>query len=84
MLKPSQIRDMTVEEMEQRRHDIEEDLFNLKFRRSVQQIENPLKIRILRREIAKIKTILNENRPIAINHKAASAVSGDKAKQENS
>ena len=62
MLKSNEIRDMAVEEIEQRLHDIEEELFNLKFRRAVQRIENPLKIRFLRRELARIKTILNEHK----------------------
>ena len=62
MLRPNQIRDMTIEEIEQRHNDVAEDLFNLNFRRSFQQIENPLKIRMLRRELARITTILHEHR----------------------
>ncbi|MCP4632874.1 MAG: 50S ribosomal protein L29 [candidate division Zixibacteria bacterium] len=62
MLKPNDIRDLAVEEIEQRLRDVEEELFNLKFRRSVQQIENPLQIRFLRRDLARIRTILNEHK----------------------
>ncbi len=61
MLRPNEIRDMAVEEIEQRRLEIEEELFNLKFRRSFQRLENPLKIRTLRRELARIITILREH-----------------------
>jgi large subunit ribosomal protein L29 len=62
MIKPSDLRDMTVEEIEQRLREIEQEFFNLKFRRAVQQIENPLRIRSLRRDLARIKTVLNEHR----------------------
>ena len=62
MLRSNEIRDMAIEEIEQRMHDLEEELFNLKFRRAVRQIENPLRIRMLRRELARIKTILNEHK----------------------
>lgn len=62
MIKPNDLRDMTVEEIEQRLREIEEEFFNLKFRRAVQQIENPLRIRSLRRDLARIKTVLNEHR----------------------
>ncbi|MBD3168249.1 MAG: 50S ribosomal protein L29 [candidate division Zixibacteria bacterium] len=56
-----EIRDMALEEIEDRLNDLQEELFNLKFRRAIQQLENPLKIRVLRREIARLKTILNEH-----------------------
>jgi len=61
-MKPSELRDLTEEELKTRLHDVEEELFNLKFRKgSQQQLANPLRIRILRREMARIKTILHEN-----------------------
>ena len=59
-MKANDIRDLTIEELEQRTDDICHELLNLRMRKGAGQIENPLKIRELRREIARLKTILNE------------------------
>lgn len=59
-MKPRQIRDLTTEEILQRKRDLEEELFNLRLRQSTQYLDNPLKVRTLRRELARINTILKE------------------------
>jgi large subunit ribosomal protein L29 len=59
-MKPRQIRDLTTEEIVQRKRDLEEELFNLGLRQSTQYLDNPLKIRTLRRELARVNTILKE------------------------
>jgi len=59
-MKPRQIRDLTTEEILQRKRDLEEELFNLRLRQSTQHLDNPLKVRTLRRELARINTILKE------------------------
>ncbi|MFQ5868448.1 MAG: 50S ribosomal protein L29 [Candidatus Zixiibacteriota bacterium] len=59
-MKPRQIRDLTTEEVLQRKRDLEEELFNLRLRRSTQYLDNPLKVRTLRRELARLNTILKE------------------------
>ncbi len=61
-LKAEKIRDMTVEEIEQRIHELNEELFNLRFRNSMRQLQNPLLIRERRRDIARLQTILAEHR----------------------
>ncbi|MBD3232382.1 MAG: 50S ribosomal protein L29 [candidate division Zixibacteria bacterium] len=61
MFTASQIRDMTIDEIKHQLSDMEDEYFNLRFRRSFQQLENPLKIRTLRRDIARIRTILHEH-----------------------
>jgi large subunit ribosomal protein L29 len=43
-----------------REHDLSEQLFKLRFQRATGRIENPMKIRQVRREIARIKTLLGE------------------------
>jgi large subunit ribosomal protein L29 len=60
-MKPSQIRDLSKEELLQRRRDLEEELFNLRLRQSTQYLDNPLKVRTLRRELARVNTILKED-----------------------
>ncbi len=61
MFTASQLRDMTIDEIKHQLSDMEDEYFNLRFRRSFQQLENPLRIRTLRRDIARIKTILHEH-----------------------
>jgi large subunit ribosomal protein L29 len=61
-LKAEKIRDMTEDEIEQRVRELHEELFNLRFRNSMRQLQNPLLIRERRRDIARLRTILMEHR----------------------
>ena len=64
-LKPSAMRDMNVDEIEVRIGELREELFNLRFRNSMKQLDNPLKIREARRELARLLTVLNQKRRAA-------------------
>ncbi|MCD6206237.1 MAG: 50S ribosomal protein L29 [Candidatus Marinimicrobia bacterium] len=59
-MKKSQLRDMSIVELEAQLRDDVTALENLRFQKALQQLENPLKIRQVRREIAQIKTVLHE------------------------
>ena len=60
-MKTEQIREMSVAEIEGQMHDLEEELSNLRFQQVTSQIDNPLRIRVVRRDIARLKTILHEH-----------------------
>ena len=60
-MKPEKMREMSVPELEQMLRDLQEEKFNLEFRLSTQNPENPLRARLVRRDIARIQTILREN-----------------------
>lgn len=60
-VKASSLRDMTREELVQRRRDLEDEWFNLRMRKSVKQLENPLRMRQIGREIAQVLTVLRED-----------------------
>jgi large subunit ribosomal protein L29 len=60
-MKSELLRDLAREEIEQRLLDAEEELFNLHMKKRVQKLDNPLRLRVLRRDIARMKTILNEH-----------------------
>jgi large subunit ribosomal protein L29 len=60
-MKPREIRDMTKEEILTRKDEIQKEVFNLRIRQGYKQIDNPLRIRVLRRELARITTILYED-----------------------
>jgi len=59
-MKASEIRDLTLEELRQREEDISEELFNLKFQLATSQLENKMRVRQVRRDLARIKTIMRE------------------------
>jgi len=59
-LKANAMRDMSVDEIETRVAELREELFNLHFRNSMRQLDNPLKIREARREMARFLTVLRE------------------------
>lgn len=56
------IRSLEAEEIETRIKGLEEELFNLRFRNAMKQLDNPLEIRNIRRDIARLKTALHEHR----------------------
>ncbi len=59
-MKANSLRDMTDIELDQKLTDLKAELFNLRFQLATGQLENPLRIRNVRRDIAKIKTIVRE------------------------
>jgi large subunit ribosomal protein L29 len=59
-VKGSAIRDMTADEIRDRIAEVREELFNLRFRNAMKQLDNPLKIREGRREMARLLTTLHE------------------------
>ena len=59
-MKMSEIRDLSVEELKRRLSDEEEGLANLRFQLSTSQLESPIKVRTVRRDIARIKTLIRQ------------------------
>lgn len=58
--KIQELRDKSIDELRSREHDLREQLFKLRFQRATGRMENPMKMREVRREIARIQTLLNE------------------------
>ncbi len=61
-MKVAEIRELSVEELLKKIDTTKQDLADLKFKHSLNQLENPMTIRTLRREIAKMNTIVTEKR----------------------
>jgi large subunit ribosomal protein L29 len=59
-MKAFEIREIPKEELVKRIRDEEENLVHLKFQKATSQLESPIKIRTVRRDIARMKTILRE------------------------
>ena len=60
-MKVRELRDMTREELLTRRNDFQDELFNLRMRLSLKNLDNPLRLRTVKRDIAKINTVLRED-----------------------
>jgi large subunit ribosomal protein L29 len=56
----TEIRDMTTEEVHARVEQLQEEIFRLRFRAATTELENPILLRTLRRDIARLKTVLRE------------------------
>jgi len=59
-VKPNELRDMSVEDLQARLSELTEERFRLRFRSATESIENPMRFRAIRRDIARIQTILKE------------------------
>jgi large subunit ribosomal protein L29 len=59
-MKPEGLRELKTEELQQKLALLQEERFRLAFRRGTEAITNPLQFRAMRREIARVKTILRQ------------------------
>ena len=67
-MRANEIKDLTTAEIEQKIKALKEELFNLRFQLATGQLENTARIRQVRKDIARMKTIIRE-REIAANAK---------------
>jgi large subunit ribosomal protein L29 len=58
-MKAHELKDLSVEELKKRLVDEEENLANLRFQLATSQLESPIKVRTVRRDIARLKTVLH-------------------------
>ncbi|HET7628996.1 MAG TPA: 50S ribosomal protein L29 [Bacillales bacterium] len=66
-MKANEVRDLTTAEVEQKIKALKEELFNLRFQLATGQLENPARLRDVRKSIARAKTVLRE-RELGIKH----------------
>ena len=59
-MKTGEIREMSVDDIDARIGQLQEELFRLRFRSATQELENPMLLRTLRKDIARLKTVLRE------------------------
>ena len=72
MAKPNELREMSQENLESRLAELTEERFRLRFRSATESIENPMRFRAIRREIARIQTILKEKSSVLSHQSSAS------------
>ncbi|MCS7233619.1 MAG: 50S ribosomal protein L29 [Synergistetes bacterium] len=59
-MKAKELRDLTIDELKEKYKELKKELFNLRFQKAVGQLGNPMRIRQVKRDIARIKTIIRE------------------------
>ena len=60
-MKAAEIREMTHEELVAKLKDLKAELFNLRFQLAINQLDNPMRINAVKKDIARVKTIIREN-----------------------
>lgn len=60
-MKATEIRKMSTEELQNKLKDLKEELFNLRFQLAINQLENPMRVSAVKKDIARVKTVLREN-----------------------
>lgn len=63
MIKASKLREMTVEELQNESNALSEQLFKLRFQKATGQLENVSKMGDVRRDLARVKTVITEKSP---------------------
>jgi large subunit ribosomal protein L29 len=78
-MRADEIREMSVEDIRARVTELEEERFRLRFRSATEPLENPLRLRTIRKDIARLKTVLGERERSA----GSAAVAGRSAKEQS-
>ena len=60
-MKASEVRELTTAELESKLKDLKAELFNLRFQLAINQLDNPMRISAVKKDIARVKTVLREN-----------------------
>jgi large subunit ribosomal protein L29 len=61
-MKAAELRESTNEELERKEQDLRKELFNLRFQQATGEIENPMRIRAIKKDIARVLTVANEKK----------------------
>ena len=59
-MKAAQIRELKENELNKKLADLKEELFNLRFQHAINQLDNPQRLKAVKKDIARVKTILRE------------------------
>lgn len=59
-MKSVEIRKLSYEELNKKLKELKTELFNLRFQLAINQLQNPMRIRVVKKDIARIKTIIRE------------------------
>lgn len=57
-MKASELRDLTLDELHQKESDLSAELFNLRFQLATNQLENPMRLPLTKKDLARVKTVI--------------------------
>ena len=60
-MKTSELREMTAAELDTKLKDLKEELFNLRFQLAINQLDNPMRISAVKKDIARVQTVIRQN-----------------------
>ena len=60
-MKAAELREMNAAELTKKLADLKEELFNLRFQHAINQLDNPMRIEAVKKDIARVKTIMRAN-----------------------
>ncbi|MEE0858497.1 MAG: 50S ribosomal protein L29 [Acutalibacteraceae bacterium] len=59
-MKASELRELSIEELQEKLKSLKEELFNLRFQLAINQLENPMRISAVKKDIARVQTVLTQ------------------------
>jgi large subunit ribosomal protein L29 len=62
MMRARELQELSMDELSQKERDLKEELFNLRFQRATGQLENLMRLTQVKRDIARVKTVLHEQK----------------------
>ena len=60
-MKASELREMTPAELDSKLQSLKEELFNLRFQLTINQLDNPMRIKAVKKDIARVQTVIRQN-----------------------
>ena len=73
MMRARELRELGIDELSQKERDLKEELFNLRFQRATGQLENLMRLTQVKRDIARVKTVLRKQKEKEKDEKAGKA-----------
>ena len=59
-MKMKELREFTREELQQKLDEMNEEMFNLRFQKAMNRLENPMRMKVIKKDIVRVKTLLTE------------------------
>ena len=81
-MRADDIREMGTEDIAARIRDLEEERFRLRFRSATEPLEDPLRLRVIRKDVARLKTVLTEREKGIVRAAAGAAAAGEKGSRK--
>jgi large subunit ribosomal protein L29 len=67
-MKAAEMRELSETELNQKLMDLKAELFNLRFQHAINQLENPMRLSVVKKDIARVKTVIVQRGASAVKH----------------